>query len=297
MKDKKFYYTSVSLMRKLCQDRKNVRENRKVNLGTCAGDSDNFSNNINKSDKKKISAEPSGMSALADIDVSIHTDSFEEFDHLAKKIYYHIRLNCQHRGSIYIEKITTLSQYKYKLYGSGLPRPIDIFRMTFNPEIMVYRFHLNCVRMFYKNHVLYMYRSCMSSLVSGINEFYKWFSCTKIPADIVLKYISRGITTLLNSTEMDTLHNYITMNSAAMSTDMRLVNKNEKNTYKKLNEELYIDNDMFRGKSYIRNNLIHITSLAKTDILKTRPQSNTNANIVRNLKKCDCYNEITKILQ
>jgi hypothetical protein len=56
---------------------------------------------------------------------------------------------------------------------------------------------------------LYIYDSCVHALKSGVNDSYKWFSCNKIPADVILKYAERGFTTILNKKECDTLVKYM----------------------------------------------------------------------------------------
>jgi len=76
---------------------------------------------------------------------------------------------------------------------------------------MVKKFHLNCVKMYYDGEIK-MFRSCISSLISGVNEYYNWFSCNKIPSDVILKYAMRGISTILNKKEIKTIISYIKVN-------------------------------------------------------------------------------------
>ena len=56
---------------------------------------------------------------------------------------------------------------------------------------------------------LMIFRSCIASLLSGVNESYKWFSCNKTAGDVLLKYIQRGISIMLNDVESQVLLNYI----------------------------------------------------------------------------------------
>ena len=150
------------------------------------------------------------FNALSDMDVSITATTMEEFTVLAERLFERIRDNCRIRGEVYMKRIDTLSQYKYKIYGPGLSRPIDLFRIDYGPEVMVKRFHLNCVKMFYQApDKIYMWRSCIAALLSGANEYYSWFSCNKIPADIILKYAMRGISTVLNAHERGALVKYV----------------------------------------------------------------------------------------
>jgi hypothetical protein len=145
---------------------------------------------------------------LADIDVSITTRDHEKFKANALKLYEYIKQNCQHRGEVSIREVRTLASVKYKLFGPGLPRPIDIFRIPYSPIKMVKKFHVHPVKMFYNNEVT-LFRSCIASLLSGVGESYKWFSCNKVPASVLLKYAQRGFSIILNKNERTALSKYI----------------------------------------------------------------------------------------
>ena len=149
---------------------------------------------------------------LSDIDISVTTNSYIEFNRIVYKLYNLIKNNCKNRGDVYIQKIETITTYKYSIHGPGLLRPIDIFKITYSPSIMVKKFHLNCVKMYYDGN-LYMFRSCISSLISGVNEFYNWFSCNKVPSDVILKYTMRGISTILNKNEIENISSYLLQNT------------------------------------------------------------------------------------
>jgi hypothetical protein len=64
----------------------------------------------------------------------------------------------------------------------------------------------------YYDGEIHMFRSCVSSLISGVNEYYNWFSCNKIPSDVIIKYAMRGISTILNKKEIKTIISYIKSN-------------------------------------------------------------------------------------
>ncbi len=145
---------------------------------------------------------------LADIDISITTRDVTVFKERALSLYDAIRKNCEHRGPVYIKEVKTIASIKYKVYGPGIPRPMDIFRIPYDPVKMVKKFHVNAVKMFYDGDVTLL-RSCVSCLLSGVGETYKWFSCNKIPADVLLKYAQRGISIILNSKEREAISNYI----------------------------------------------------------------------------------------
>jgi hypothetical protein len=149
---------------------------------------------------------------LADIDISITTKDLHVFKERALRLYDVVRKNCEHRGPVHIKEITTIASIKYKIYGPGVPRPMDVFRIIYDPVKMIKKFHVNAVKMYYDNDVI-MFRACVSALLSGVGETYKWFSCNKIPADVLFKYVQRGISIILNTKERNAISNYITDNN------------------------------------------------------------------------------------
>jgi hypothetical protein len=166
-------------------------------------------NVIKQSDSKDQRSVPViGYNQLSDIDISITTRGIETFKINALSLFYQIKANCVHRGDIFIKEIKTIASIKFKIYGPGLSRPIDLFRIPYSPAKMVKKFHVHCVKMYYDNN-LTMFRSCVSSLLSGVNETYKWFSCNKIPIDVLLKYAQRGITIILNSNERNAISKFL----------------------------------------------------------------------------------------
>ncbi len=163
--------------------------------------------NPNETERKPI--QPTvDYNQLADIDISITCRDFETFTTNALSLYEQIKDNCSHRGPVYIKEVRTLNAVKYKIYGPGIPRPMDIFRIPYEPVKMVKKFHVHAVKMYYDNDIT-MFRSCVACLLSGVGESYKWFSCNKVPADVLLKYAQRGISIILNKIERDALSNYI----------------------------------------------------------------------------------------
>jgi hypothetical protein len=173
----------------------------------------------------RASSENIDYNKLADIDIAI-TATFDEFRERATILYEKIKANCAARGPVWMAEIETLSSFKFAIYGPGLTRPIDLFRIPYDSAKMVKKFHMPCVRMWYEGRLditseldassavsadpgLYIYDSCVHALKSGINDSYKWFSCNKIPADVILKYAERGFTTILNKKECGTLIKYM----------------------------------------------------------------------------------------
>jgi hypothetical protein len=163
---------------------------------------------------------------IADIDISITTRTFVEFRENATLLFDQIKTNVAFRGEVWLLEVETLSSFKFKIYGPGLTRPIDLFRIPYAEAKMVKKFHVPCVRMWYSDRQtakivdmeivskcddisINIYDSCLRALLSGVNNSYKWFSCNKIPADVLLKYAQRGITIVLNKKERDALVKYI----------------------------------------------------------------------------------------
>lgn len=106
--------------------------------------------NIASIDEEKKEESPNlKYNLLSDIDINISTDNFESFDELAKLIISKIQKNCLHIGDVWYKKIYTISSFKYKIYGPGLMRPIDLFRVPYGSDKMVKKFHCPIVRSWY----------------------------------------------------------------------------------------------------------------------------------------------------
>jgi hypothetical protein len=164
---------------------------------------------------------------LADLDISLTTSTFEDFRVKAMLLFDQIRNNVAFRGPVWIIEIETLSSFKFQIYGPGITRPIDLFRIPYDCAKMVKKFHVPCVRMWNEGtqggHLtggkiqlsnttvkgVLLYDSCIRALKSGVNNSYNWFSCNKIPVDVLLKYTQRGITTIYNKKERVGLVEYL----------------------------------------------------------------------------------------
>ncbi len=167
---------------------------------------------LTEASENKTQRNATEYNQLADIDISITTRDQNIFRERALLLYEVIRKNCEHRGPVHIKEIKTIASTKYKIYGPGVPRPMDIFRIPYDPIKMIKKFHVHAVKMYYDGDVV-MFRSCVSCLLSGVGESYKWFSCNKVPADVLLKYAQRGISIILNTKEREAISKYIMSNS------------------------------------------------------------------------------------
>jgi hypothetical protein len=211
---------------------------------------------------EKSSDEPvkTKYNQVSDIDISISAETYDIFKELATMLATQIQENCKHIGDVWIRKIQTMGSFKYEIYGPGLIRPIDLFRIPYGPDKMTKKFHVPIVRTWYdgrnskngesNNSIpdkdiiidqywetkleddidndynlidkqsldsnidgyekgIHTYRSCICASLSGVNDSYKWFSCNKVPVDVVLKYAQRGISTILNKKEIEALISFM----------------------------------------------------------------------------------------
>jgi hypothetical protein len=78
-------------------------------------------------------------------------------------------------------------------------RPIELFK-THHEDFFgtVARFHYPCVRAYYQNNNVYILPSCITSMMTGINIEYKYFSCIRDPIEIINKYVNRGFGLIMN---------------------------------------------------------------------------------------------------
>jgi hypothetical protein len=104
---------------------------------------------MNTTEEKKEPEIKLKYNLLSDIDISITTDNYESFNELALLLGKQIQKNCAHIGNVWIKKIYTAAAFKYKLYGPGLMRPIDLFRVPYGAEKMIKKFHCPIVRSLY----------------------------------------------------------------------------------------------------------------------------------------------------
>lgn len=91
-----------------------------------------------------------------------------------------------------------------------LNHTIEVFRVSGDDFFStVARFHLPCVRSYYDGENVYMLPSCVSALMTYMNQDYKYFAGIRDPCDILIKYMSRGFGTYLNPKEKTALLDYV----------------------------------------------------------------------------------------
>lgn len=127
-------------------------------------------NNDEKSEKDQVL----DYNLLTDIDISITTDNYDLFEDIALILGNQIKLNCQHIGEVWIKKVYTSVSFKYKIYGPGLIRPIDLFRVSYGPDKMVKKFHCPVVRSWYDGS-----NSVVTDEFNHINEIKNFWTSLK----------------------------------------------------------------------------------------------------------------------
>jgi hypothetical protein len=106
-------------------------------------------NNSNSPSESPDTKKDNNYNILSDIDISISVDNYDTFKELAGILASHIQKNCSHIGAVWLKKVNLASSFKYKIYGPGLIRPIDLFRVPYGPDKMVKKFHCPIVRSWY----------------------------------------------------------------------------------------------------------------------------------------------------
>lgn len=100
---------------------------------------------------------------------------------------------------------------KFKLESPNLRHKIELFRIKGTDFFsVVAKFHLPCVRAYYTGTNLYMLPSCVSALMTGYNIDYKYFAGIRNPIEIIIKYVLRGFTIILNNKEKNEIMKYLT---------------------------------------------------------------------------------------
>lgn len=148
---------------------------------------------------------------LADLDIAIVATSREEYDKNVHTIFAKIRANLPEgpEHHIYLYKQPIKYGFKWVLKGPGAKRPIDFFKIWTPAHVLLHKFHLNIVRFWWDGQKVRALSSGVCAALTGVNQWYRWFSNNKDPMSIVLKNMQRGYTTLLNTKEIEILKVYL----------------------------------------------------------------------------------------
>jgi hypothetical protein len=148
---------------------------------------------------------------IVDLDIAIVATSTEEYDKSVLAIFNKIRSNLPEgpEHNIYLYKQPIKYGFKWVLKGQGAKRPIDFFKIWTPAHVLLHKFHLNIVRFWWDGKKVRALGSGVCAALTGVNQWYRWFSNNKDPMDIVLKNMQRGYTTLLNPKEIEILKVYL----------------------------------------------------------------------------------------
>ena len=182
----------------------------------------------NNDDEKSEKDHVINYNLLTDIDISITTDNYDLFEEISLIIGNQIKLNCQHIGEVWIKKVYTASAFKYKIYGPGLIRPIDLFRVSYGPDKMVKKFHCPIVRSWYDGSNSVVVDSF--NHINVINNFWKSLKTEIINAKYVSENINDAYVNSVEEIDENKELNYIGLNMLDSSVFTSLSGVN--NTYK-----------------------------------------------------------------
>lgn len=148
---------------------------------------------------------------IADLDIAIIANTREEYDKNVLAIFNKIRSNLPNgpEHHIYLYKQPIKYGFKWVLNGPGAKRPIDFFKIWTPAHVLLHKFHLNIVRFWWDGRKVMALCSAVCAALTGVNQWYRWFSNNKDPMSIVLKNMQRGYTTLLNDREIEVLKTYL----------------------------------------------------------------------------------------
>lgn len=139
---------------------------------------------------------------------------------------------------------------RFKLSCDKMRTPIEIFK-SYGKEFFstVSRFHLPCVRAYYRNNNVYMLPSCITAMMTGVNIDYRYFASSRNPIDIINKYVRRGYGILLSQKEQEDVIKYNASNT-------ELINEYKTKEYfsgKEITNNIYQSNQINLNINYIKN--------------------------------------------
>jgi len=101
---------------------------------------------------------------------------------------------------------------KYIISSPYMRRNLEVFKVKFTFLATVSRFHLPCVRGYYDGKNVYLLPSAISALLTNKCLDYKYFAGVRSPFEIILKYVFRGYSIILNKKEMIKIAEFIKNN-------------------------------------------------------------------------------------
>jgi hypothetical protein len=151
---------------------------------------------------------------ICDMDIAVTAAGYDDYDKKVAGLFKAIAAAMvpppETPADFYAQKVKTAFAHKWAFRGRRLARSMDVFKTPFVAPRLVTSFHLNLVKCWWDGRELRLLASCVCAALTGINQWYRWFSCNKDPIDVVLKYMRRGYSTLLEPTvEIPTMITYM----------------------------------------------------------------------------------------
>lgn len=149
------------------------------------------------------------QSRVSDMDIAVRAKTHLEYQKKVFDIFDEIikSLPAEKANKLYLQKYKL--KYGYKWILKGGKRHIEFFRINIEPQKLLYSFHVNIVRFWWDGKKLRGLASGICAALTGVNQWYKWIFNNKNPIDIIMKYMQRGYTTLINIEEIKFLKLYI----------------------------------------------------------------------------------------
>ena len=145
-----------------------------------------------------------------------------------------------------VYKISESIRYKFK--SPKLLKCIELFQVRGEDYFSVVgKFHLPCVRAYYKGDNVYMLPSCITSMMTGINIEYKYFAGTNDPVKIINKYRTRGFGSIFNKKELE----HIAFYNKNIDDNGGMYNIKNKDSLESLTEPKAISDKIFKPLVYL----------------------------------------------
>jgi hypothetical protein len=145
-----------------------------------------------------------------------------------------------------IKNPTYSENIKYNISSRFMRRNLEVFKIKYTFMATVSRFHLPCVRGYYNGSNVFLLPSAISALLTNKCIDYKYFAGVRSPFEIILKYIFRGYSVILNKKEMIKIAEYI-KNSEKWKNIFKYTNHFTTKTY----QSYYNNPFVFLNKPYI----------------------------------------------
>lgn len=150
-----------------------------------------------------------------DIDIAVCTQSYKEFCDQVTQMTDLISANLGEK--VDVKSISCGSGVRFHVSHPKLARHYEIFRTPLPLIRLVAGFHVWAVKALWNFRTLIMTRSFVVAMLTGVCESFDWFSCNKIPVDVVLKNAQRGYTIPLSQRELKTTLDYFRETKGAWS--------------------------------------------------------------------------------